>query len=191
MAYSAIARIGAAIAVTLGYSGLVHAERSPALSTTAAVAEDSVSFAMLEARVHISDAWLLSVAAAYLDPGASDDETQLRLSATGALTIGNWSFDNRHLVSFSSASVERYRMRIRAIHPGLFGIRRLSLRAFDETFFDFDSRRLFRNNIAVGCGIQVTEALSGELYQVWELNRGRDPNGYALALLTFRFGAQR
>lgn len=166
----------------------VHAERSPAVSTTFAAAEDSVTFGMLEARFDVSEAWLLSAGVAYLDPGSSNDEAQFRLSAIGVLQLGHWSFDNRHLLSFSSASVERYRMRLRAIRPGLFGRRELSVRAFDEVFFDFDSLRLFRNNFAVGVGAQFTDALSGEVYEVWEMNRSRRDHRYVLALLTFRFG---
>jgi hypothetical protein len=186
--YSVTARLAGVIALALCHSAGAYAQRSPTLSTTVAAAEDSVRFGMLEARFAVSAAWLLSIGAAYLDPGTGSDETQLRLGATGTLQVGSWTFDNRHLLSFSSASVERYRMRVRAIRPGLFGVRSWSVRAFDETYFDFDSKRLLRNNVAIGFGLQMSAALSGELYQVREMNRARGDDTYVLALLTFRFG---
>lgn len=189
MAYSGLTQVAVGIAISLCCSACARAEQSPVISATVAAAEDSVTFAMLEARVDVTDQWLLSIAGAYLDPGSARDEAQLRLSAIGVRHFGDWSFENRHLFSFSSASVERYRLRIRAARYRLFGKPELSARAFDEVFFDFDGRRLFRNNLAAGFGIQMTEAMSGELYHVWEMNRSRRDNAYLLALLTFRFGA--
>lgn len=161
-----------------------------ALSATFAAAEESLTFAMLEARVDVTDHWLVSVAAAYLDPGRAPDEAQLRLSAIGATSFGAWNIENRHLLSFSTTSVDRYRMRLRAVRPALFGRPALSTRAFDEVFFDFDRRRVIRNNVALGFGLQMTGALSGELYHVWEGNRSARDDRYVLALLTFRFGAR-
>lgn len=175
-------------AIALCYSACARSDR-PAMSATVAAIEESLTFGMLEGRFDVTDKWLLSVAAAYLDPGSASDEMQVRLSAIGTLSVGRWSFENRHLLSFSSASVERYRMRVRAVRPGLFYKRGLSVRTFDEVFFDFDSRRLIRNSFALGTGIQMNDALSGELYQVWEMNRSNRDNTYVLALLTFRFGA--
>jgi hypothetical protein len=171
------------------YSPSARGEQVPVLSVTVAAAEESVTFGMLEARFDLTSRWLLSVAGAYLDPGPASDETQLRLSAVGALNAGGWSVENRHLFTLSSASIERYRMRVRAIRSGLFGNRSLSVRVFDEVYFDFDSRRLFRNNFALGVGMQVSDAVSGELYQVWEMNRSRQDDAYLLALITFRFGS--
>jgi hypothetical protein len=188
MAYPGLTHVAVGIVVALCCSAYACAEGRPAISATMAAAEDSVTFAMLEARVDVTDEWLLSVAGAYLDPGSARDEAQLRLSAIGTQRFGDWSFENRHLFSFSSASVERYRVRLRAARSRLFGKPELSARAFDEVFFDFDGRRLFRNNFAAGFGIQLTESMSGELYHVWEMNRSRGDNAYLLALLTFRFG---
>jgi hypothetical protein len=170
------------------YSACARAEQRPTLSATVAATEESATLGMIETRFDVTNRWLLSVAGVYLDPGSAPDEAQLRLSAIGTLSAGRWAFENRHLFSFSSASVERYRLRVRAVCPGLFDKRELSVRAFDEVFFDFDGRRLFRNNFALGIGVQMSDALSGELYQVWELNRSRRDNAYVLALMTFRFG---
>jgi hypothetical protein len=174
--------------VAMGYVAGACAQRGPTISATVAAAEESVRFGMLEARFDISNEWLVSMAAAYLDPGPAADEAQLRLSAIGTLSVGGWVVENRHLFSFSSASVERYRMRVRIARPGLFGKDTVSVRAFDEIFFDFDGRRLFRNNLACGLGVPLNGALSGELYHVWEINRSRGDNAYVLAMLTFRFG---
>jgi hypothetical protein len=182
-------QVAARVVIGMCYAVGARAEQRPAISATLAAAEESVSLAMLEARFDGTSEWLLSVAGVFVDPGPAPDETQLRLSAIGTLSVGGWTYENRHLFSFSSASVERYRMRVRAVRPGLFDKRKLSARAFDEVFFDFDSRRLFRNNFALGIGVQMSDAWSGELYQVWETNRSRGDNAYILALMTVRFGA--
>lgn len=189
MRLAAMTRVAICSPIAMCFPECACADQSPAIMATVAATEDSVTFGMLEARFDLTDAWLFSIGSAYLDPSSARDETQLRLSAIGTLTFGRWSLENRHLFSFSSASVERYRMRMRVVRPGLFDRRALSLRAFDEVFFDFDSQRLFRNNVAAGFGIQITEAWSIELYNVWEMNRSRADNSYVLALMTFRFGA--
>jgi hypothetical protein len=177
----------ACVAVVLGCSTHAHAQR-PAFSATAAATDDAVTFAMLEARFAVSDAWSLAIAGAYLDTDSAADESQLRLNAVGSMRIGEWTLENRHLFSFSSASSERYRMRVRAVRPGLFGCPALSARAFNEVFIDLDRRRLFRNNVAIGVGLQGTATMSGELYYVSEMNRSNADGDYVLALLTYRFG---
>jgi hypothetical protein len=183
--------VAAWIVLAMLHLPCARATEGPAVSGTVVVAEQSLTFGMLEARVDVTDEWLVSAAAAYLDPGPARAEAQFRLSAIGTTSIGAWGVENRHLLTVSTASVERYRVRLRAVRPDLFGRRALSTRAYDEVFFDFDSRRVFRNNIAVGIGVQMTDALNGEIYNVWEGNRSARDDRYVFAALTFRFGSPR
>src|SRR3990170_4070558 len=111
MRYPRPYRVAVCLLLAACHSACAHGARRPATSATVAAAEESVTFAMLEARFEVTDEWLLSVAAAYLDAGPPLQEAQLRLGAIGAVKLGTWSLENRHLFSFSSASVERYRMR--------------------------------------------------------------------------------
>jgi hypothetical protein len=153
----------------------------------AAFAGESVNVALLEIRRDVSAHFSLAAAAGYLDVGGGRDEGQLRLMAIGAWNIGGWSIDNRHLLSLSTESVERYRIRARVARPGLFGLSPLSARAFDEVFFDLDGAGLFRNNVALGMGFEVNRGLIAEFYRVWEGNRDAPNNRYVLGLVTVRF----
>ena len=187
-------RVATALAVTLlqTCSCMARAEVAASGNAIAGVtfAGEAARIALLEARVDSTRHLSLAAAVAHLEAAGGYNEVQLRLVATAAFAIDDWSIDNRHLISLSTESVERYRMRVRAARSGLFGQRSLSARAFDELFFDFDRGRWVRNNVALGLGVQISRTLSGELYHVWENNRSADDESYVLALITLRFGGQ-
>jgi hypothetical protein len=187
MGFSVPATVVASLLFAVCHATNALAGEPLSVSATIAAAEDSVLFGMIEARLAVSDHWAVGAAAAYLDPGSSDDEAQLRLSVIGAISLGEWNLENRHLFSLSSTSAERYRMRVRAVRP-LSRVRSaLSARIFDEVFFDLDQRRVLRNNVAAGFGVQFTQAMNVELYHIWEMNRAQRDGAYVLALLTYRF----
>jgi hypothetical protein len=167
---------------------LANASQSTSMSAMAGVAFDgeSVSIALLEARTEVTAYLSLAGAIGYLDGGDRYTEKQLRLMAISTWNVQRWIIDNRHLFSFSTESVERYRIRVRAARPGLFGVSSLSARAFDEAFFDLDQARFTRSNFAFGVGLQLNRALSAELYRVWEGNRDVPNDRYVLGLVTLR-----
>ena len=181
----------AALACVVVHAHALGAEagRSTSVNATvgAAFDSDSIYVGLLEARTEVIEHLSLAAALAHLNAGGGRTEGQLRLMATGSWGVRQWAIENRHLVSFSTASVERYRIRVRAARSGLLGVGALSIRAFDEAFFDFDQSRLVRNNVALGAGLQLNPALTAELYRVWEGNRGLPDNRYVLALVTVRF----
>jgi hypothetical protein len=150
----------------------------------------SARIGILEARVPVSTHWTVAPALVYFEGEAGYHESQLRLSMTGAFEAGTWIIDNRHMLSMSTESVERYRARLRFARPGLLGESRLSARAFDEAFFDFDAGRLIRNNLAAGLGLTVDGTITAELYHVWVNNIGARDDTYVLALLTVRLGTR-
>jgi hypothetical protein len=184
------AAAAAAATVLQSHTLCALADHTPSVNATAGVAfaGETARIALLEARVDMTSHFSTAAAVAYLGAEGGYREMQLRMVATASLAVRNWAFENRHLISLSSESVERYRMRLRAARQGLFGREHLSARAFDELFFDFDRRRLIRNNVAIGAGVQVTRALSGEIYHIWESNRVAPDDRYLLALVTLRFG---
>lgn len=183
-----------ALAVTLlqSYSGTTRAEVTASGNAIAGVtfAGEAARIALIEARMDATRHLSFAAALAHLDAAGGYNEVQLRLVATATFAIDDWVIDSRHLVSLSTESVERYRMRLRAARPGLFGKRGLSARAFDELFFDFDRGRWVRNNVALGLGMHISQTLTGELYHVWENNRSAGDESYVLALLTLRFGGE-
>lgn len=187
-------RVATALAVTLlqSHAGVARAETDTFGNAIAGVAfaGEAARIGLIEARMDATSHLSFAAAVAHLDAAGGYNEVQLRLVATAVFVIDDWIFDNRHLVSLSTESVERYRLRVRAARPGLFGKRSLSARAFDELFFDFDRERWVRNNVALGLGMQITRTLNGELYHVWENNRSAHDQSYVLALLTLRFGAE-
>lgn len=151
-----------------------------------AFAGETARLGLIETRSEITQHVALAAGLAYFEGAADYEEMQLRLSATGSGKFGSWIVDNRHLLSFSTESVERYRCRLRTIRPGLLGQPQLSVRAFDEVFFDFDRSRIVRNNVAVGIGVQLPGTVTAELYHVWVGNREARDETYMLAVLTFR-----
>lgn len=159
------------------------------VNATAGAAFDgeSVNVALLEIRRDVTAHFSLAAAAGYLDVGGGRDEGQLRLMAIGTWNVHGWAIDNRHLLSLSTESVERYRIRARVARPGLFGLSPLSARAFDEVFVDLDGAGFIRNNVALGVGLQLNRALLAEFYRVWEGNRDAPNDGYVLGLVTVRF----
>lgn len=146
---------------------------------------------MIEARAAATPHVSLAAAVAYFEGAAGYDETQLRLNATFAGSFGAWTIENRHLLSLSTESVERYRCRVRIVRPNLLSHPRLSARAFDELFVDFDGTRVIRNNAALGVGLQLRSTLSAEVYHVWVDNRDAPNDTYMLAMLTVRLGSSR
>jgi hypothetical protein len=195
MTHLKASRIATAVAAALlhGHTVVALADDAWTANATAgvALAEEAVRFGLLEGRIDATPHVSMAAAVAYLDAEGGYQEVQLRLVALASLAIQDWAIENRHLVSLSSESVERYRMRLRATRPGLFGRESLSVRAFDELFFDFDRRTLIRNNVAIGMGVQVTRALSAEIYHIWERNRAAADAEYLLAWVTLRFGGPR
>lgn len=153
----------------------------------AAFAGEAVNVALLEIRRDVTAHFSLAAAAGYLDVAGGRDEGQLRLMAIGTWNIHGWAIDNRHLLSLSTESVERYRIRARVARPGLFGLRSLSARAFDEGFVDLDGAGFIRNNIALGVGFELNRAVLAEFYRVWEGNRDAPNDRYVLGLVTVRF----
>lgn len=72
------------------------------------------------------------------------------------------------------------------MRPNVLGQSQLSVRAFDEVFFDFDRSRIVRNNVALGLGVQLPGALTAEIYHVWMDNREAPDGTYMLALLSMK-----
>ena len=182
--------LGALVGIAAqSHAASAYATESQYVSATAGAAfdADSIHVALLEARTEVLEHLSLAAAVAYLDFGGSHSEGQLRLMALGSWSVQQWSIENRHLLSFSTECIERYRVRLRAVRSGLLGLSSLSLRAFDEAFYDFDQEQLIRNNLALGMGLQLNPALTAELYRVWEGNREVPDNRYVLGLVTFRF----
>nr|WP_298722799.1 hypothetical protein [uncultured Steroidobacter sp.] len=152
-----------------------------------AFAGEAVNVALLEIRNDVTAHVAIAAAAGYLDVAAGRGEGQLRLMAIGTWSIPGWTLDNRHMLSLSTQSVERYRMRARVVRPELFGFPTLSARAFDEVFVDLDGAGFIRNNVALGVGFELHRALLAELYRVWEGNHGAPDDRYLLGLVTVRF----
>jgi hypothetical protein len=177
--------------VTLACLGMpMYATSEPLIvnaTAGAAFAGESVNVALLEFRKDFTAHLALAVAAGYLDVDGGHDEAQLRLMAIGTWNLQGWTLDNRHLLSLSTESVERYRIRARVARPGLFGFPALSARAFDEVFLDLDGAGFIRNNIALGIGLALNRAVLAELYRVWEGNREARNDRYVLGLVTVRF----
>lgn len=182
--------VARALAVAIGCLAAEQSLTATTLNAVAAVAfeGESARLSMLDARMPASEHWTISPAVAYLQSVADYHEAQFRLSVTGAFDVGGWTIDNRHMVSVSSESVERYRLRLRGARTGLLGRNELSARAFDELYFDFDRSRVIRNNLAVGMGITINRLVSLELYRVWVDNKEAPDDAYVLGLMTIRLG---
>lgn len=168
----------------------IQAHAAPAsVNATAgmAFAGESANVALLEFRNEVTAHFSLGVAAGYLDASGGYSEGQLRLMTIGTWNVRGWTIDNRHMLSLSTESVERYRVRARVARPDLFGLSPLSARAFDEAFFDLDGAGFIRNNVALGVGVEINRALLAELYRVWEGNRAAPNDRYVLGLVTLRF----
>lgn len=185
------ARALAGCAVALVGSGVCDAANDVDVGVTAALTDSSVRFGLLDVRIALSEHWAASLGVAYLDPAVAADEMQFRVSALGVWQLDEWSLDNRHLLSISSAALERYRSRVRIARSGVLGSQLLSVRAYDEIFVDLERSRLFRNNLAAGIGLQFTKTLNAEIYHVWEMNRSASDRDFVLVLVAWRFGGQR
>lgn len=172
------------------FGGGAYAATSANAIAGATFAGEPARIGMVEARAMVGSHWALAASVVYFE-GASDyEEMQLRIAATGSVGIGGWTIENRHMLSFSTESVERYRSRVRLLRP-IFGTPAFTARAFDELFVDTDRARLFRNNVALGFGWQPNSRLTAELYHVWVGERGARDDAYILALVTLRLGPPR
>lgn len=150
----------------------------------------SARIGLIEGRAATSRHWTIAPAVAYLEGTAGYHELQARLAAIGTFDRGPWTIDNRHMLSVSTESIQRYRARLRIARRGLLGLRALSARTFDELYFDFDRGRVIRNNVAAGLGLALNDAVTAEFYHVWVDNRGARDDSYVLALVSVRLGTR-
>lgn len=148
--------------------------------------DEPVKAAMLETRAQMHPNVAIAATVAYFNGTDGYHESQLRLSVTPGFNAGAWTIEDRNMLLISSHSPDRYRNRVRLIRPGLLGEHSLSFRAFDEFFVELDNGRVVRNNVALGMGMQISAALSAELYHVWVDNHGTTSDNYVLALVTLR-----
>jgi len=162
-------------------------DRAVSVNATAGVTfvGEPARIALLETRAEATSHVTIAAALAYVEGVAGYHEMQLRLLATGTIEVERWVIENRHMISLSSESVERYRSRLRVMRPGLLGHPGLSARAFDEVFLDLDRGRLIRNNLALGVGAQIKRC-TAELYHVWVDNHDAPSSNFLLALVTVR-----
>jgi hypothetical protein len=167
----------------------------PPMSATVGVTFDNLParIGLAEARFSPTPRTVVAAGIAYFETEPDYEELQLRVMAVGTFTTKKWALENRHMFSMSTESVERYRVRLRLARSGLFGQARLSFRTFDEMFFDFDQGRFFRNNVALGFGVQLCDHCTAEVYRVWVDERSglRGGEDYTLAMFTVRIGLRR
>jgi hypothetical protein len=164
-------------------------EVEASMAATGAITFDGLSadFGLVEARAKLNPHLTVASGIAYLHVEPGYREVQLRATATASGDIGRWIVDDRNMVYASTASVRRYRNRLRVTLAGLGGHSRLSAHAFDELYFDLDRGRVVRNNIALGLGAVISDCCRAELYHVWSDNRGADDVRYMLAIVSVTF----
>jgi hypothetical protein len=178
----------ASLLVLVAILGCMSAHADVSIHGTVAtlITDTSLGFAMIDARVPLASGITASAGFAHLDPSGSGEDQQVRLSLTGALPLGKYSFDDRLLWARSDTDVEYWRNRWRLFLPmgSRFGNARWVM--FDELYYS-EPRGFFRNVAAAGVSLSPMSRVTSEVLYMYIDNRHRDANHGLLLMLSVRF----
>jgi hypothetical protein len=165
-----------------------HADGNVSIHGTVAtlITDNSLGFAMIDARVPITSHITGSAAFAHLDPSGPREEQQVRLSLTAALPVAEYLFDDRLLWARSDTDVEYWRNRWRLFLPmgRRFGTARWVM--FDELYYS-EPRGFFRNVAAAGVTLNAMSRVTSEVLYMYIDNRHSEANHALLVMLSVRF----
>ncbi|MDQ3751173.1 MAG: DUF2490 domain-containing protein [Acidobacteriota bacterium] len=99
--------------------------------------------------------------------GASETENRLSADGIASFKIQKFAITDNNLFEFRfrrSGNSQRYRNRLKVLHPVTVGKTSIDLFASDEVYYEWEERAWTRNRFKVGFGKEINERAGYEIY---------------------------